>query len=167
MAKEAQQSTALATRSSADEAALAEFNQIILGQKDAPPTEVVEDPAEISREIMMQLLSADSDEQLQNFGNATGWKELIGVPIKLMGFRWRPSDLEQGSPVYVVVHGFRVDTGEQVVLTTGAANVLAQLSNLASRNRLGEPDCIWMLAESDKPTKAGFTPLHLEKVASQ
>ena len=45
--------------------------------------EVVDDPGEISRSIIDQLLGADSDEALQDFGNAQGWKELIGVPVEL------------------------------------------------------------------------------------
>jgi hypothetical protein len=163
MAKEAQQATELTTRPSTDLEALNEFNQIILGQREAPPVEIVEDPQEISREIMMQLLSAESDEELQNFGNAVSWRELLGVPVHIKGFRWRPSSFDEGGPVYVVVQGFRTDTGEQVILTTGAANVLAQLSNLAQRGRLGEPDCVWSIEEAEKQTQRGFTPLHLAK----
>jgi hypothetical protein len=155
-------STAIAVRSSTDLAGLDEFDKILTGQIEPP--EVIDDPREISNEILMQLLSADSDEALQNFGNAVGWRDLEGVPVMLTGFRWRPSSFDEGGPVYVIVNGFRTDTGEQVVLTTGSGNVLAQLSNLARRERLGQTDCVWRLVRSAKATAAGYYPLHLEKV---
>jgi hypothetical protein len=162
MAKET--SNTLAVRSSTDLAGLAEFDAIILGQREAPPVDIVEDPAEISREIMMQLLAAESDEELQNFGNAQGWRELEGTPILLKNFKWRPSSYDEGGPIYVVVQGTRLDTGEQVILTTGSGNVLAQLSNLARRGKLGEKDCVWKLERAAKETQRGYRPLHLEKV---
>ena len=155
----------IAVRSSSDIAALDEFDAILTGQIDAPPTEVIDDPAEISRQIIMQLLGATTDEELQNFGNATGWRELEGVPILLKGFRWRPSSFDEGGPLYVIVNGFRADTGEAVVLTTGSANVLAQLSNMARRGTL--VDSVWALERAKKDTAAGYRPLHLEKVRGQ
>lgn len=155
-------STEIAVRSSSDLASLNEFDAILSGQIDAPPPEIVDDPAEISRQIIMQLLAAQSDEELQNFGNATGWRELEGVPILLKGFRWRPSSFDEGGPLYVIVNGFRTDTGEAVVLTTGSANVLAQLSNMARRGTL--VDSVWVLAKAEKETSRGYRPLHLEKV---
>ena len=162
MTKESSQ--ALAVRSSRDLAALDEFDAIILGQRDAPPPEIADDPSEISREIIMQLLAAESDEELQNFGNAQGWRELEGTPVLIKNFKWRPSSYDEGGPIYVVVTGFRTDTGEQVVLTTGSANVLAQLSNMARRGVLGNEDCVWKLEKAKKETQRGFRPLHLEKV---
>lgn len=156
----------IAVRSSSDLAALDEFDAILLGNRE--PVEVVDDPGEISREIIAQLLAAKSDDELQNFGNAQGWRELENVPVVLKGFRWRPSSFDEGGPVYVVVQGFRTDTGEQVILTTGSGNVLAQLSNMARRAvEAGSSelsDAPWMLVKSEKPTANGYRPLHLEKV---
>lgn len=152
----------IAVRASTDLASLDEFDRILTGQAEAPPVEVIDDPAEISRQIIMQLLNAQSDEELQNFGGATGWRELEGVPIVLKGFRWRPSSFDEGGPLYVIVNGFNADTGEQVVLTTGSANVLAQLSNMARRGTL--VDSVWKLAKAEKETSRGFRPLHLEQV---
>jgi hypothetical protein len=147
-------------RGSSDIAALDEFDRILTGQGEPP--EIIDDPEEISRQIIMQLLAATTDEELQNFGGATGWRDLEEVPIKLKGFRWRPSSFDEGGPLYVIVNGFRTDTGEAVVLTTGSSNVLAQLSNMARRQTL--IDSVWKLVKSEKATAAGFRPLHLEKV---
>lgn len=153
--------TVLAVRSSSDLAALDQFDAILTGQADPP--EVIDDPEQISREIIMQLLAAESDDDLQNFGSATGWRDLLGVPVELRGFKWRPSTFDEGGPIYVIVQGIRMDTGEGVVLTTGSSNVLAQLSNMARRGTL--VGGVWKMCQADKTTAAGFRPLHLEKVA--
>lgn len=138
-------------------ASLDELDEILrTGEMNA---EVVDDPDSISRSIIAQLLGADSDEALQDFGNATGWRELLDTPIELHGFRWRVSDYQEGAPIYFIVSGTRLDTGERVTLTTGSLNVLAQLSNMARRGTL--VGGIWQLHEAEKPTKAGFKPLWL------
>lgn len=151
------QTQALVARSSTDIAGLDELDMILrTGEVNA---EVIDDPDQISKSIIDQLLGAETDEQLQDFGNAQGWKNLIGVPIELRGFRWRQSDFEEGAPIYFIVAGTRLDTGEQVTLTTGSLNVLAQLSNMARRQTLA--GSVWQLHQSDKPTKSNFYPMWL------
>lgn len=144
----------LAVRKSTDVAQLDELESILLGDAELP--DVVDDPAEISREIMAQLLAAESDEELEQVGSATGWRELPGVPMELHGFRWRPSSYEEGAPVFFVVNATRLDTGERVVLTTGSGNILAQLCNMARRGTL--TGAVRALEIADTPTKQGFRP---------
>lgn len=144
----------IAVRNHADVAALDDLEGILLGEKELP--EIVDDPAEIQREIMAQLLAAESDEQLEQVGNATGWRELAGVPMELHGFRWRPSSFEQGAAVFFVVDATRLDTGERVVLTTGSGNILAQLVNMARRGTL--VGSVRALEVADKETRQGFRP---------
>jgi hypothetical protein len=144
----------IAVRKSTDVAQLDELERILLGESELP--EVVDDPAEISREIMAQLLAAESDEELEAVGSAVGWRELVGVPMELHGFRWRPSSFEEGAPVFFVVNANRLDTGERVVLTTGSGNILAQLCNMARRGTL--VGAIRALEIADTPTKQGFRP---------
>ena len=147
----------IVVRKSTDLAQVEELEQILLGEKGVP--EVADDPAEIQKEIMAQLLSAESDEELEQVGNATGWRDLLGVPIEIKGFRWRPSTFEEGSPVFFVVTGTRLDTGQMVALTTGSGNVLAQLTNMAKRNTL--VGAVRMAEQADTPTKSGFRPYWL------
>lgn len=149
--------TDIAIRSSADLATLGELEDILIGAKEAP--EVVDDPEEISREIVMQLLAAESDEELEAVGSAVGWRDLQGVPVEIRGFRWRPSSYEEGAPVFFIVQGIRMDNGDQVILTTGARNVLAQLCNMAKRGTL--VGAVRVLRESEKPTARGYRPLWL------
>lgn len=147
----------IAVRNSTDLAAISELEQILLGEAEVPP--VVDDPGEISKEIIAQLLSAESDEELEQVGAAIGWRDLPGVPVELHGFKWRPSSFEEGAPVFFVVSGTRLDTGEKVVLTTGSGNVLAQLANMAKRGTL--IGAVRMVELADKPTKSGFKPYWL------
>ena len=147
----------IAVRNSTDLEAVAELEAILLGEAEVPA--VVDDPAEISKEIIAQLLAAESDEELELVGSATGWRDLPGVPIELHSFKWRPSGFEEGAPVFFVVSGNRLDTGERVVLTTGSGNVLAQLANMAKRGTLA--GAIRTVEISDKPTKNGFRPYWL------
>ena len=144
----------LAVRKSTDVAQLDELEKILLGDAELP--DVVDDPAEISKEIMAQLLAAESDEELESVGSATGWRELPGVPMELHGFRWRPSTDEEGAPLCFVGNATRLDTGERVVLTTGSGNILAQLCNMARRGTL--VGAIRALEVSDTPTRQGFRP---------
>lgn len=159
-------STAIAIRSSSDLEQVAELSQILLGNQDLP--DVAEDPEQISREIVAQILAAETDEDLQ-MNQAEGWRDLLGVPIELHGFRWRPSQYDgsdSGStpaPLFFIVFGTRMDTGESVVLTTGGWNVLAQLVNLARRGRL--VGATWKMEQATTPTARGYHPLWLVKVA--
>ncbi len=148
----------LVVRSSTDLAAIEELEKILLGEAEIPA--VVDDPAQISKEIIAQLLAAESDEELEQVGAAQGWRDLAGVPVEIRGFKWRPSSFEEGAPVFFVVSGTRMDTGERVVLTTGSGNVLAQLANMARRQTL--VGAIRAVEIADKPTKAGFRPYWLK-----
>lgn len=145
---------AIAVRKSTDVAQLDELEAMLLGTKEVP--DVVEDPADIQREIMAQLLDAKSDEELELVGQATGWRELPGVPMQISGFRWRPSTYEEGSPLFFVIDAVRLDTGQRVALTTGSGNILAQLTNMARRGTL--VGAIRALEIADTPTKQGFRP---------
>lgn len=139
-------------------AQLAELERILLTDETV---EVVDDPAEMAKEIVAQLLGAESDEELESFGQAIGWRDLQGVPVEIHNFRWRPSDFagEGGASVYFVVEGTRLDDGDRVVLTTGSRNVLAQLTNLAKRGRI--PGAVRMMTKAEKATRGGFHPLWL------
>jgi hypothetical protein len=152
------ETTVIAVRKSTDLAALDELDRIL--RTGVAPTEQVEtDPDEIHRQIVAELLDAATDDELENVGSATPWQEMEGIPVTIQGFRWRPSEYKEGPPVFCVVFANRVDDGGRVVLTTGSAGVMAQLANLAKRERL--PGAIRKLVRAEKPSKGGFYPLRL------
>ena len=158
MGKQESNVTTLAVRTSSDLAALNELDEILRTFK-APAGVVESDPDAIQREIIAELLDAETDDELEFVGSAEGWATMEGIPVVIQGFRWRPSEYDKGAPVFAVVYATRVDDGTKVVLTTGAGGVLAQLHNLARRGRL--PGAIRMLVRAAKPTKGGFYPLRL------
>lgn len=133
--------------------------QAILMDELEPP-EVSTDPEAISREIMLQILTAETDEAMLAVGSATSWQDLLGIPVEIHSFHWRPSRYDQGSKVFFVVTAIRLDTGENVILTTSGTNVLAMLINLARRNRFPS---VWKLVEAEKETANGYKPLWLVK----
>lgn len=151
-----QASTAVAIHSSRDVSTLDEFDELLLTGKRV---ELLDDPETMQRAILEQLLAATSDEELEP-ADPIGWRTLIGVPIELHSFSWRPSDFdeESSSNIYVIVRGRNLLDGSAVTLTTGARNVLAQLSNLARRDRF---PTVRAIKESEKATKRGYVPLWL------
>ena len=125
---------AIQVRSSLDIVSLNELAETIRSNERV---EVVDDPEQISREIFEQILGAKSDADLNQMGQATGWRELEGVQVRLgADFRWRPSSYQEGAPVFLVVPAEKIGPDgelEPVVLTTGSRNVIAQLMNMAAR----------------------------------
>lgn len=99
------------------------------------PNEVDRDPEEVQRELIAALLSAESDEELERV-EAEGWGEYVDVPFEILDFVWRPSTFDEGQPVFLVVRALKLDDGSPHVLTTGSAQVMAILANLAKRDRL-------------------------------
>lgn len=144
-------------RSSADLAQVTELEEILLSGQ-LPDAQVMTDPEEAQRQIIAQLLSAQTDDELENFGNAISWQDLKGVPVEIHGFRWLPSQYEEGPAVFMVVSATKLDDGERVVLTTGGANIMAQLANMAKRGTL--VGAIRELTEGTK-TRQGYVPLWL------
>lgn len=135
---------------------LDELQAILLDELEPP--EVSSDPEAITREILTQILNAETDEDMLAIGKATPWQELLGLPVEIRSFKWLHSRYDQGAKVFFVVTATRGDTGEAVVLTTSGQNVLAQLINLARRERFPS---WWKLVEAEKETKNGHKPLWL------
>lgn len=148
-------------RSSLDLAALNELAQTMRSNERV---EVVDDPDQISREIFEQILGAKSDADLNQMGQATGWRELEGVQVKLRDdFRWRPSSFTEGAPVFLVVPAEKIGPeGEltPVVLTTGSRNIIAQLMNMAARGTYSGR--VVSLERAPKASSRGFYPLWLK-----
>ena len=90
---------------------------------------------------------------------------MLDLPFVLHGFRWRPSSFDEGGPVFFVVDATALTDspglvrGQRIVLTTGSANVLAQLTNMAKRGTL--PGAVRAVKRADAPTRQGFYPLWL------
>lgn len=157
----AKATTDVAVLQDSDSANLERFKEALL--TGSVESSVVQDPQELARQIVAQLLAATSDAELEQFGNAVSWSDLQGVPVEIRNFKWLESTFEgDGPPVYVVVTGTRLDNGDPVTLTNGSMNVMAALANMAERGTL--VGAVRVLVEADKATRAGFKPLWLRSV---
>lgn len=161
MGKNTTTDLAVPVRSSLD---LASLNELAETMRSNERVEIVDDPEQISREIFEQILGSKTDADLNQMGQATGWRELEGVQVKLgADFRWRPSSYTEGAPVFLVVPAEKIlpeGVLEPVILTTGSRNVIAQLMNLAGRGTF--QGRIVSLQRAEKPSAKGFYPLWLK-----
>ena len=161
MSKATGSELAIPVRSSTDLASLQELAEIMRSDERI---EVVDDPEQISREIFEQILAGESDEALNQLGEATGWRELEGQQVMLGdGFRWRPSSYKEGAPVFLVIPGSLIGPDgvlTPIVLTTGSRNVIAQLMNLAARDHF--KGRIVRLEKAKKPSSRGYYALWLK-----
>lgn len=120
--------------------------------------ELVDDPVEAQKEILRRILSAETPDELLNVAGAQSWSDLLGVPIEVHEVSLRRSAYDEGSRVYAIVAGTRMDDGSAVTLSIGGVNVLGQLMQAA---RKGWLPMTFALRRADKPTAAGFYPLWL------
>ena len=167
---------------------LAELEAILLGEIE-PPTQETDSEA-ASLEIVRQILGAQTEAEVEAFGTAVGWRELAtryvahdglkkqdGLPVELIDFAWRASEYEQGAPVFFVVRATALGdhaeagivAGDQVILTTGSLNILAQLvawDRLAREGKGRLRGRVVEAVETEKATKGGYWPMHLETPVS-
>lgn len=122
---------------------------------------VADDPEEINRRIVTQILSAQTPEEVITPVEVQHARDLIDIPLEIADVSWNQSDYEAGNPWYAIVDAKRVDTGESIVVTCGGQKVMAQLFKYAIEK--------WFpmraaFRQSERPTSAGYYPLRLEKV---
>jgi hypothetical protein len=108
--------------------------------------------------ILLQVLGADTWEQLNEPWESTKAEKLAGKLIKVTGLLRRPSDFKGGLGIFLVVDGTDVNSGERVVVTTGSVSVVGQLVWLYFKGSL--PAYVeWVIPE--RTTESGFRPHHL------
>lgn len=155
-------SQSLVVRHSTDVASLNEIEQAL--RTGVAPEEVERDPEDVARELIEQLLTAESDEELER-PEAEGWGEFVGVPFEVQSFVWRPSSFEEGQAVFLVVRALDLRDGRLRVLTTGSGQVIAQLVNRAKRGTL--PAILELAAGETKKGRTVFWLKTPDAVAEQ
>lgn len=111
--------------------------------------------------ILLALAQADHPDDLDAPWRSTGMEDLVNVPLLIQGIRKMPSDYPGGLPWFLVVDAAIIATGELVTFTTGAVSVVAQL---AKAHALGAFPWRVIPRQSDRPSKAGYYPQHLEVI---
>lgn len=130
--------------------------------------EVADDSTDAYRQIISQILNAETVEDVLTDTEAVSLQTLHGQVIEIDRFDIRESEYEQGSPVYLTIHGRDVTTGEPFIANCGNQRVLAQLgrlgqiheSNLAAGREPVFPVRV-LVKRSPRPNKFGSFPLKL------
>lgn len=150
------------------ETALAVYNAEVLdsapGVREAFMTmlaEVPDPPDDAVVRIVQQILTAEYVEDLDKPWDAEGMRDLVGRVLRVDAIHKMPSDYVKGLGTYLVCQVTVPETGEQLVVSTGSVSIVAQLVRAYT---LGALPLAVVPHESEKPSKNGYRPMHLEVV---
>lgn len=113
-------------------------------------------------DIVSQVLSAGSVEEVLADIEAMGLQQLVGEIITIHDGKWQRSTYEEGSPWYAVLDATRHSTGERRIMTTGAQTVIAQIVRLVQLDAL--PVRVKIVYSTKEPTAKGHRPYKLSLV---
>jgi hypothetical protein len=116
-------------------------------------------PEEIQQSMVERILNAATIDEVFAIQEARHARDLLGVALEVVDFKFNESDFEAGAKYYVVLDAFDVETGDKMAVTCGGATVVAQLYQLG---HLGAFPVKVKFQQSKRPTKQGFFPLSLE-----
>jgi hypothetical protein len=134
------------------EAALEAFRKIM---ESIPET----DSGVATERIVLQLLGAETPEDLDQPWNGQGLRKLLDQRIEITEVRRIPSEFMSGPGFYLGCDATLLDTGETLFVTTGAISILAQLGRACQAGWL--PLAV-IPRQAPKPSRRGFYPMHLE-----
>ena len=140
-----------------------QVHEILTGNEPVDFDSMVSDPAEVQKGMVARILAAESADDALTQGETIAARDIVGLPIEITGVRWLRSRVENASgiPVYAAIDATDGTTGEKLVVTCGALQVIAQLV------RFSQLDAFPLVAKfgtTEKPTAQGYYPLWLEKV---
>lgn len=111
--------------------------------------------------IVMQIMGATGVEDLDKPWDVEGMRDYEGTAMVVHGITKMPSDYNTGLGVYLVCRVSQPGIGEEFVLTTGSVSIVAQL---VKAYQLDAFPLEVVPRESEKPTRKGYRPMHLEMV---
>lgn len=83
------------------------------------------------RQILEEILSRTSIDEILSAPEATPATEIVGKPLKVTGFKLMESEFVEGAPMYSIMKATMLETGEPVVVTCGWQALSAQLQAAA------------------------------------
>jgi hypothetical protein len=117
------------------------------------------------QDILERILNADDDDEAENIGGALSWQNYLGIPMMIHAFRPMPSEKKgDGPPFYLLCELTNGVTGDNLTVSIGSWGVIAQLLNLAKRDKI--PGAVRILTKGEE-TKAGRNPLKLISTQSE
>lgn len=87
----------------------------------------VEDGSEASENIVREILSADGLGALFRQRTTVATRNLIGIPLLVRDYQLRLSTIEGTEGIWMLIDAVRIDSGEVVMVNTGAKNIMALL----------------------------------------
>ena len=118
---------------------------------------------EVTVDIIGRILNATSVDDVLGGTQATHARDFLDTPFALTGVRFNQSDFEGAGPKFYALLEGADRNGEKVTITCGARNVIAQAWKLKDMDAL--PVQV-ELRQSDRPTRAGYHVLWLEKASA-
>lgn len=109
--------------------------------------------------ILLAILNAQSWDELDDPWDNSKALEYIDVEQRIDSVTRRPSAFTSGLGIFLVVHGHRMDTDEDIVWTTGSVSTVAQLTGAYVMDAL---PLYGILRKAERPTERGYYPYHLE-----
>lgn len=128
----------------------------------AKRTDVVAEADAAVADIIAQVLSGESLDEVLADSEATGLRDMLNEPLTIYGWKAVRSDFEEGAPYYAVMDVLRHKKQWRGPVTTGAQTVLAQLVRIGLLDEY--PATLIATNATKKPTKNGYWPLKLSKV---
>lgn len=110
-------------------------------------------------EIIAQVLSAKSVDEVLADIPSLGMRELIGRPLIIHGYKAHQSSYEALASWFAYCDITLLDTNERRGCTTGAQVVLAQLMSLTLKDAF--PVKVMPVKATKKPTASGYWPYRL------
>lgn len=134
-------------------------DQRVLDFMSAGKSSAVVDPQQAQLEIVRRILSADTVDDVLKQQEAIHASTVLGQALRIVGIRFQQSDFTEAGPDFYMLVDCVTDNGEPFSVTCGAVNVMAQLWKL---DQLGAFPLSAQIIETERKTKAGYTPMWLE-----
>lgn len=123
--------------------------------------EVPEPDDDAAARIVMEIMGAQSIEDLDKPWDVEGMRDYDGTVLQVQSITKMPSDYQTGLGCYLVCRCSQPGLGEVFTLTTGSVNIVAQLVRAHTLNAF---PLEVIPRQSEKPTRKGYRPMHLELV---
>lgn len=121
--------------------------------------EVVSEADLAVAEIIAQVLSAESVDEVLGDTEVIGLREMLDEPLTVFGWKAARSEYEEGAPWYAVIDVHRHKKDWRGPVTTGAQTILAQLVRIGMLNEF--PITLIAKKATKKATRGGYWPLKL------
>lgn len=91
---------------------------------------------DVHRQILEEILSRTTYEDILAAPESVPAVDMIGVPLRVLGFKLQESEFEEGAPAYSVMRATVLETGEPIVVTCGWQALSVQLQAAAQADEV-------------------------------